>query len=401
MALKPLSRSGRCSFDTHELPPVITMKTKAVSNSDSETWQSPRHVEGFRLYRRHLDGCPHASKGQGYTLCACPIHATYYADGKRVRISLHTTDPQIARAREQEIIGGLVDARPKLKLSGAVSLYLADCKERRLADATIADYRALLDLLTEHLPDMAVAAILPAHLISFRGTRRVSVRTSRKELTALRSFFNWCVALEYISKSPAAAVKMPRCEVDEVEPFDDREIKALLGACDSIGQEGHGATPYIRARAKALLLLLLYTGLRAIDCANLRWSDIRGDRIILRQQKTSVPVAIPLPVIVRDALNALGRHGEFVLGRSAGLAHTRTNIIRVTLNRLGAKVGIAVHPHRFRDNYAIHLLTEGADLRTVQFLLGHKSIKTTERHYAQFVLAHQKLLDEAVARLRF
>jgi len=59
------------------------------------------------------------------------------------------------------------------------------------------------------------------------------------------------------------------------------------------------------------------------------------------------------------------------------------------------------HPHRFRDTFSVTLLQNGTDLRTVQLLLGHTSIKTTEKHYAPFVASMQKTLDDAVSTLHF
>jgi hypothetical protein len=59
------------------------------------------------------------------------------------------------------------------------------------------------------------------------------------------------------------------------------------------------------------------------------------------------------------------------------------------------------HPHRFRDTFSVSLLQNGAELRTVQLLLGHTSVRTTEKHYAPYVASMQRILDEAVSTLHF
>ena len=74
---------------------------------------------------------------------------------------------------------------------------------------------------------------------------------------------------------------------------------------------------------------------------------------------------------------------------------------RRTISRVLATAGVQGHPHRFRDTFSVRLLEQGEDLRTVQLLLGHQSIKTTEKHYAPFVRSFQKILDAATAKLDF
>ena len=74
---------------------------------------------------------------------------------------------------------------------------------------------------------------------------------------------------------------------------------------------------------------------------------------------------------------------------------------RKTIARVFAVAGIKGHPHRFRDTFSVSLLGKGEELRTVQLLLGHTSIKTTEKHYAPFVQSFQRILDAATAKLDF
>ena len=65
------------------------------------------------------------------------------------------------------------------------------------------------------------------------------------------------------------------------------------------------------------------------------------------------------------------------------------------------KAGISGHPHQFRDTFSVRLLEAGEDIRKVQLLLGHTSLKTTEKHYAPWVESLQGRLDSAVAKLDF
>ncbi len=74
---------------------------------------------------------------------------------------------------------------------------------------------------------------------------------------------------------------------------------------------------------------------------------------------------------------------------------------RRTVFRVLKVPNVKGHPHRFRDTFSVRLLEQGEDLRTVQLLLGHTSIRTTEKHYAPFVQSFQRILDAATAKLDF
>ena len=81
--------------------------------------------------------------------------------------------------------------------------------------------------------------------------------------------------------------------------------------------------------------------------------------------------------------------------------YTAIGNTRRTVTRILTTAGIEGHPHRFRDTFSVSLLEKGEDLRTVQLLLGHTSIRTTEKHYAPFVDSFQRILDAATAKLDF
>jgi integrase/recombinase XerD len=73
--------------------------------------------------------------------------------------------------------------------------------------------------------------------------------------------------------------------------------------------------------------------------------------------------------------------------------------MRRTIERVCAAAGVDGHPHRFRDTFAVRLREKGVHMDQVSILLGHTSVKTTEKYYAPWVRSRQRLLDEAVATL--
>jgi site-specific recombinase XerD len=123
----------------------------------------------------------------------------------------------------------------------------------------------------------------------------------------------------------------------------------------------------------------------------------------LRALKNKEVVKVKLPPEVIAALDQLPKSShEYYFASGKNEFATVERSIRRTMEALRRLTKIdRVHPHRYRDTFAVELLNQGAELRHVQLLLGHRSIKTTEKHYAHFVAAQQALLDDATSRLSF
>ena len=355
-------------------------------------------------YRRHLRSCPHRAKGQGFTLCRCPIWAYGNVKGKTFRQSLKTNDG----SRVEQIMQAIEAGRPVYlqpqpldrTVAAAVSAFLEVCRGRGLRQTTIDSYTKTLSYLDGTVAlDMIDAPFLDAH----RASRMIAASTWRKELETLRAFFAWCLDRKWITDNPAKRLRMPRIEDLSTLPFTAEEIDGLQAACDVIASDNHAETAYIRQRARALVLVLLYSGLRISDVAQLRRAALEtSGHLVLRVLKTGVRLKVLLHPDAVTALKTLPSVSpEYFFWTGRGSLTTCIKNMRRTVQRLGIIAKVHAHPHRFRDTFAVELLTQGADIRTVQKLLGHTSVRTTEKHYAHFVAAHQALLDSAAARLDF
>jgi integrase len=185
-------------------------------------------------------------------------------------------------------------------------------------------------------------------------------------------------------------------------PFSHEEIHAILGACDRIYNRNPKGVDRARLRARALVLLLLYSGLRISDAAKLSRSrvDMKTGQMLIRMMKTRHPLYLPLNEETVNALAAIPVESPYFFwsGKGNSVVRSARRTIMTVLRLADVADG---HPHRFRDTFSVELLNNGAELRTVQLLLGHKSIKTTEKHYAPFVTSMQRQLDQAVATLNF
>jgi integrase len=159
-----------------------------------------------------------------------------------------------------------------------------------------------------------------------------------------------------------------------------------------------------RRYARALVLVLLTTGLRISDTLKLTRAKVFIDRkghtrLRIRTEKTGVLVTLRLPTATVEALKNLPPVSDDLYfwkgGDDAQLCSACDRARRVIM-RLGTIAGVKdAHPHRFRDTWAKTALLNGTPMRTVQLVLGHKSIRTTEEHYAPFVPEYQAMIDEA------
>lgn len=203
----------------------------------------------------------------------------------------------------------------------------------------------------------------------------------------------------WLLANPARQLKPPAVGDLATLPLSHAEVSRLLLACDQIRGMWSEDTPHVRHRARALVLCLLYSGLRISDVALLRGSALEDSgHLVLHTAKTGVPIKVLLHREAATALRALPAPGGnpayfFWTGRGS-VEHCAKSLGR-TITRLGRIADVHAHPHRFRDTFAVELLSNGADIRTVQLLLGNESVRTTEKHYAHFVAAHQALLDSS------
>lgn len=188
---------------------------------------------------------------------------------------------------------------------------------------------------------------------------------------------------KWIVENPVTGLKAPKVDRMPTLPFSDEEIAAILEACDRIGNNNPREIQRARLRARALVLTLLYSGFRISDAVKLERAavDMKTGRLLVRMMKTRAPLYIRLPQVALDALAAVAVEAAYFFwsGKSklcTAIGSARRSIDCV-LKLAGVKDG---HPHRFRDTFSVALLQNGADLRTVQLLLGHSPIRTTEKH---------------------
>jgi integrase/recombinase XerD len=256
-----------------------------------------------------------------------------------------------------------------------------------VAENTQLAYRSDLGKLADHLrrksrrPESVTTTVILGFLVELKD-RGYSVATIARTLAAVRMFYRFLALEGLIEQNVTTALDSPKLWRRLPSVLSPDDVDSLLAAPDS-------ATP-LGLRDKALLELLYATGVRASEVASLDIDSLHYDYGYLRcmgkgSRERVVPVAkAALELVRRYALEIRPR---LLRGRpSAALFVSRTGrrLQRLTIWRLVRKyarqAGIAkrVSPHTLRHSFATHMLAGGADLRSVQEMLGHASIATTQ-----------------------
>jgi len=283
----------------------------------------------------------------------------------------------------------------------AVEAYFDDAKARHLAETTLRKRRKRRE--GKLLPFCKAQGISQLKqltvttLRTFRNGWPYSALSAVKRLDYLRSFLRYCKDSDWIESNPAMVLKPPKVSLRPTLPFDDDEMTRILAAADSLASWGS-----FGPKARAMVLLLRYSGLRMQDAACLERSRVMDGRLFVYTRKTSTPVYCPLPPDLVTALDAVtNTHPDYFFwdGQSARETTVKSwNRVFIKLFKAATPPIVGGHPHRFRDTFAVSLLVKGVSLESVSKLLGHTSIKVTERHYAPWVKARQDQLESDVKR---
>lgn len=220
--------------------------------------------------------------------------------------------------------------------------------------------------------------------------------TTRRKLSALRSFFRFLVREEYVKGNPFVGVTMPRRARNLPEVMSIDEVARLLAAPDqAVPEEGaSGAwTEFVRSRDTAILEVLYSTGMRLREMTGLRdeQMDLLSGTVVVRgkgRKERLCPLGNPAIKAMRRylehrdvALMGWGKGGrpKAVFLNKFGGPLTPRSVERLMKKYLIlANLNTERSPHALRHSFATHLLDAGADLRSVQELLGHVSLSTTQ-----------------------
>ena len=260
--------------------------------------------------------------------------------------------------------------------------------ERGLSDNSIKSYDFDLILFKKFL-DLNKIKDTPLNCKSetiknylYKNLSNKKSRSQARSISALKSFFNYLVFEGLIKDSPISNIEAPKLERKLPEVLTEDEINQLIKSVDLNHVFGQ--------RNKTIIEVLYGTGIRVSELVNLKLSNIFFKESILKvngkgDKERFVPLGkiasteIKTYLNIRDRKKIDSKNTDILFINRYGRKLTRSMIFKI-ITDASRSIGLEkkISPHTLRHSFATHLLKNGADLRTIQLILGHESITTTE-----------------------
>lgn len=217
----------------------------------------------------------------------------------------------------------------------------------------------------------------------YNVAKHINARSQSRLISGLRSFFNYLVFEDYRPDNPLELIESPKTGRKLPDILSEKEIDNIIKAIDLSKPQGE--------RNRAILETLYGCGLRVSELLNLKISDLFFNEGFIKvtgkgDKQRFVPIVDLTKKYINIYINEVRNHAPIKIGfedtlflNRRGRQLTRAMIFTI-IKQLVLKIGLKknVSPHTFRHSFATHLLQNKADLRSIQLMLGHESITTTE-----------------------
>ncbi len=261
--------------------------------------------------------------------------------------------------------------------------------ERGLSKNTIDNYTFDIERLCLFLDENSISAS-PVNineetiqLFIYSVAKEVNARSQARIISGLKSFFTYMLFEDYRTDNPLELIETPRIGRKLPDTLSIIDIDRLIAAIDLSSNEGE--------RNRAILETLYGCGLRVSELVSLKISDLFFDEGFIKiigkgNKQRFVPIGSYTQNYIdiyknaiRTHLNIQKGHEDTLFLNRRGRQLTRAMIFTI-IKDLAVKIDLnkIISPHTFRHSFATHLLENGADLRSIQLMLGHESITTTE-----------------------
>ena len=263
-------------------------------------------------------------------------------------------------------------------------------KDKCLSENTLQSYKRDIEKYVSYLKDSncnlvhTTKTTVITYLLYLQKLNRATATVSRS-LASIRSFYQYLTRVKYIDEDPTVNLESPKIEKKLPQILSTKEVALLLDQPKCIDLKGY--------RDKAMLELLYATGIRVSELISLDLDDINLDMGFIKCSSRLRERIIPLGEFAVNAVREYLDKARGLLVQDEKLKALFVNINGRRLTRQGfwkiikqykyqAKINKDVTPHTLRHSFAAHLLENGADLRSIQEMLGHSDISSTQI-YAQ------------------
>lgn len=378
------------------------------------------------VYSRHYPPC--TSDDINYKRCRCPkwVNGLLGSDGPFVRRSAKTRSWEKAEEFKRELEAEyetkrngapeVFDVAPeKISVKDAVARFISSKRNQNLAESTLDKLKTIfekqfLSWATEsrlkHLEEIATA-----DLEAFRDSWEDGPLAKKKKQERLIGFFYYCLRLGWIKTNPAVSLGRIRADGPPTDYFPRHEFEQIIDATYIYQPKGWVECRHQATRLRILTWLMRWSGLAVRDAVTLERRRLNArDELFLYRAKTGNPVYVPLPPNVAESLRNIPPgpcpNPRYFFWSGNGSPKSVVGNWQRSFRRLFKIANLRredgtpkrCHPQMLRDTFAVEMLLAGVPLEQVSILLGHKSVKITEKHYAPWVKARQELLAANVRK---
>src|SRR3990172_2487221 len=262
---------------------------------------------------------------------------------------------------------------------------------RHISPNTIDDYSRTISKFAAFLgDDLPVTDITSRHIETFLASfNNLSNKSLLNYYIGLSSLWTWLTKEELVPVHILRKITPPKAEQKEIIPFTEAEVKAIMSALNRSKiyvRQGRNTDHALGSfeRNRAILLLLLDTGIRASELCNLNVEDLdnRNNRVFVHQGKGMKERLLPFSPRTGQMIwrylasrkDALPRDPLFLSKLNRSMGRTKLSAM---FQAIGKHAGFPdVHPHRFRHTFAIQYLRNGGNAYTLQAMLGHSTLET-------------------------
>ncbi|WP_018660051.1 tyrosine recombinase XerC [Heyndrickxia acidiproducens] len=277
-----------------------------------------------------------------------------------------------------------------VELSGRLRSFLEYMQiEKNYSEYTIQFYRQDLEDFFAFMSEQGISSLAQVEYLDGRlfltklYEQHYSRASAARKISSIRSFFKFLMREKLVGENPFALLSQPKKHKRLPKFFYEEEMEQLFSACE--GEDD------LSIRNKALLETLYATGIRVSECVQIKMKDIdfdfetihvtgkgRKERIVLFGHFAGDAINKYMEKS-RPALTGNAKAHPYLFVNARGGPLTSRGV-RYILNEIIKKASLTgkIHPHMLRHTFATHLLNHGADLRTVQELLGHENLSSTQ-----------------------